>query len=274
MNRLKADWLEVAKALPYGKTTRIVCCGKDASALVSHGRRGYSKYCFRCAPEGNRFVPHDANRLSDILARRNATNESAVRCALPSDFTQDFPSPAVVWLAKASVSVELAKAYGVGYSPSQHRVILPTYADDGSLQYIQARALDAWQKPKYVNIKGTAVRSVVAWSKPSTMLPSSLPDPDMCVLTEDMLSMFRVGRLQHAASLLGTGWTTERVVALLGRFQNFIIWLDPDNAGVSGSRSGLRQLQLHGAQVRIIRTDRDPKYYTNEQIAEVLRTSD
>jgi hypothetical protein len=265
------SWLEIAKALPYGKATRVVCCGKDASALVSHGRTGFSKHCFRCAPGGNAFVAHDQNRLSDMLARKFFQEEGAAsQVALPEDFTLDLPSPAVVWLAKGGVSSDLARAYGVGYSEKLHRVILPTYSDNGSLEYVQGRALEAWQKPKYLNKSGTAVRSVVWWSQQKTMLPSASPVPDTCVLVEDALSMFRVGRLQWSACVLGTTLTTERVVRLMHRYSRFIIWLDGDKAGRAGRLSGLKKLSLHGAEVSIRRTTRDPKSYSNTEILEVL----
>jgi hypothetical protein len=263
-------WSEIAKALPYGKSTRVVCCGKDASALVSHGRKGFSKYCFRCGEDGKEFIPHEGRQLAEILRMRDARFEAAQEVALPSDFTQELPSPAVVWLARGGVTPDLARAYGVGYSKSLHRVILPTYDEKGQLQYMQARALETWQKPKYLNKRGTGVRGVVSWSKPELMLPSASPVPGICVLTEDALSMFRVGRLQYSASLLGTTLTTERAVALMSAFQTFIVWLDGDKAGMAGQRYAMKFLRLHGASVSHVRTERDPKSYSNEEIMEVL----
>lgn len=225
-------------------------------------------HCFRC--KETLFEPHGERSIQEIL-RQQQDQEAFIRAplALPGDYTSDLPDPAICWVAKAGVSSDIRAHYGIGWSPSLGRVILPVY-QGGKLQYMQGRSLDPKIKPKYLNKGGTSVRAVVFWSDPAVLLPSSSPDPGLCVIVEDMLSCIRVGRVQHAASILGTTLTDERTATLMQRFSRFIVWLDGDKAGHEGRRKAYRKLMLQGADVQWRCTAKDPKLYTNRQIKEII----
>jgi len=49
------------------------------------------------------------------------------------------------------------------------------------------------------------------------------------------------------------------------------IWLDPDVAGRRASKKFARKLGLMGAHVREIKTDKDPKFYSDQEIKEILQ---
>lgn len=272
-NLTRANWLDVAKSLTIGKNTRIQCCASDNSALVSHSSRGYSMHCFRCGD--NPFVPHGERSIKEILLHREQQMEF-IRSplALPGDYTQDLPDHALCWVGKAGVSASIALHYGIGWSAFLDRVVLPVYDEKGTLQYMQGRSLDPKVKPKYLNKSGTQVRSVVFWSDPAVLLPSSTPEPGLCIVTEDMLSCIRVGRVQHSVSILGTTLTDERAATLISRFSRFIIWLDGDKAGIKGRKHAYRKLVLQGADVQWRCTPLDPKLYTNRQIKEIISGSE
>jgi hypothetical protein len=119
-------------------------------------------------------------------------------------------------------------------------------------------------QPKYVHIGSGAA---VFWSEPAMMLPgASKVGSHECVLTEDILSCIRVGRLQQSASILGTSVSDARLVQLLARFKRFAIWLDGDGPGQTAASKLRRTLELLGAEVRVIRTELDPKLHSNEEI--------
>jgi DNA primase len=48
------------------------------------------------------------------------------------------------------------------------------------------------------------------------------------------------------------------------------LWFDPDAAGRKARRSCLRSLGLLGITPRIIRTEKDPKLYSREEIRRIV----
>lgn len=234
--------------------------------MVSHGQKGYSGYCFKCG--ASEFSKHADRSLSELQAAREARErlwepeDGDVR--LPRDFTLDIPADASPWLTLGGVGPDLAHGYGIGYSPSLDRVVIPVYWD-GKLTSVQARAIRPWQKPKYINPKGVA-RTAVLKSRSEFMLPSANPLPDVCVLVEDGLSAIRVGRLQPAYAALGTSLSDRAILDIISTYKTVILWLDGDAAGQEAKKSIRQQLHAYGLKVLTIVTEKDPKRLTNEEI--------
>jgi hypothetical protein len=265
-------WLSFAKTLPAGRSAKIECCAADKSLMVSNDTKGYRAYCFRCGPVG--FVAHGLFNLDELKRRKAELEMSKERVVkLPSDFTTDIPPSEAVWLYKAGISPQIAKHYKFGYSPFLRRVILPIY-NNGVLQGYTARStINA--RPKYIE-KVVDTSSTVFCSDASIQLPwpddrllDSIPD---CVLVEDILSAVRVGRfVRCAVALLGTSlsgaWARNAHV-----HTKISVWLDPDKAGKKGAQAISKSLGLEGYGVKIIRSDKDPKYYSNREIRRFLVT--
>jgi DNA primase len=197
---------------------------------------------------------------------------------LPKDFTLNIPSDEAIWLYKAGIGADLARFYGIGYSLYLSRIVVPVY-EDGQLTAFTARLQHG--KPKYIekSIDPTATVFVAAQS---TLLPSfrdwaAGTGPD-CVILEDNLSAIRVGRcVRRAVSLMGTSASHSQLAKALRRtsgddaaIRKVSIWLDPDKAGRSASRSLTSVLRLQGYAVQEITSVKDPKFYTNREIKEIL----
>ena len=91
------------------------------------------------------------------------------------------------------------------------------------------------------------------------------------VVTVDFLSAVRVGRIaRKAVALLGTSANAEQLAAILKGVRRIAIWLDPDKAGRTAGHKLSRTLQLQGFSVQSIRTERDPKFYSNAEIRRIL----
>lgn len=263
-------WLSTAKSLPAGRSTKIECCASDKSLMVSNEARGYRAYCFRCGPAG--FVAHGDFSIDQLKRRRAELDWQQNRVvSLPKDFTTDIPPSEAVWLYKAGVSSAIAKHYGFGYSPLMRRVILPIYKQ-GVLQGYTARSTIN-ERPKYIE-KVVEPSSTVFVSDPSIALPWSddgLPGtiPDV-LLCEDILSAVRVGRhVRLSIALLGTSATPQQlpVSDIRGPVG---IWLDSDKAGTKGAKVIQRSLSLQGYETKLIRSAKDPKYYSNREIRRLL----
>lgn len=234
--------------------------------LVSHTVRGYSAYCFRCGPVG--FEPHGTLSIEQVLERRKADKalrENGVN--MPRDFTFDIPPPARLWLQKAGVTAHTAEFYGIGYSPTTKRVIVPVW-EDMKLVAVLARSVDG-TKPKYIASMRSSNEYFTSASEPT--------EDTTVVVTEDVLSGIRCGAVFRSFALLGTGASpatiaglSKRVEGLSGVPPAIAVWLDPDKAGQGASKKYVRALRLAGWDAYAVRSDRDPKYYSNAQIKEFV----
>lgn len=266
-------WLSTAKTLKAGRRIRIECCAKDKSLMVSNEERGFRAYCFRCGPRG--FIAHGDFSIDQLRRRRDEfalLQEAHVR--LPKDFTTEIPPNEAVWLYRAGISTAMAKHYGFGFSQSLKRVVLPVYRDSALIGFTARSTIN--EKPKYIE-RMQAPSSAIFTADPATRLPSSedWPEgsgPDL-VITEDILSAVRVGRIsKKCVALLGTSASADQLTCLVGA-STVAIWLDPDRAGRVAAQKIERTLTLQGYKTKRVRTERDPKFYSNREIRRLLSST-
>lgn len=244
------------------------CCGDDRSLVVTHSEKGYSWNCFRGSCDNQGFRPHGTRTIQEMLAINEAADryEKTSEVTLPDDFTYNIPDEGLIWLLKAGVNWVLRQTYGIGWSPSMARVVMPVQRG-GWLVGVQSRAVLPDQKPKYLN--KTGADNVLYWSDHSTLY-NDRPVPYV-VCTEDILSCIKVGQVATACATLGTSLTASYAAELLENHNKFIIWYDNDEAGHKGAIKAKRELELQGAEdVVILKADDDPKAYNFEQIKELI----
>lgn len=252
MTRGTDDWIDIAKGLPQGGSIRTSCsesCGVDKSQIVNHTNKGYSRHCFRCG--GSDFKGYGLRSIE--LIRRHKQDRELVEktgVKLPKDFTLDIPSRAAVWLYKYGISAELAKSYGIGYSEYFDRVVLPVYTDN-ELVAVQQRAVHPDHKPKYLNPRGPKVDHALFWS--------TAVETDYVVVTEDILSAIKVGKVATSVSTLGTVLNAFRASQIASKTHHVVMWYDNDPAGKAGTKKAIQELGLVGVNVSVIYTDDDPK---------------
>jgi len=216
-------------------------------------------------------VPKPAPSLAERLARRQAERQQDARLqasvALPAPLNTDvdtWPQQACAWLYKAGIGKpEIAQLGAYWHEPSG-RVVLPV-VENGAVVYWQARDphwTRASQRPKYVNPPMDKSALVAAYGE-------NAGSGSEIVLTEDILSAFRVGQVTQAWALLGTNLTDAVLARLLATRQPVAVWLDPDAAGRKAARTIKRRLESCGIPARLIQTDRDPKLLSRKEIASV-----
>lgn len=265
------EWEKTARKLPCGKSVRVRCCSKDLSRLISHTEHGYSTVCFRCGLHLKQFTPHGVRSISEVLQHKRELEKyiaQAGRVELPEDYTTDIPSVGRAWMLKAGVTSDVTDYYEIGWSDKLGRVVIPIIDDEGEVAGVQSRAVYAEQKPKYLNKTGKEYSSVLFWSDDEIMLMDPLPD--WVVLTEDILSAIRVGRIQSAVSSLGTSINHHTVASILELHERVLVWYDGDAAGKRGASNARKKFALQGADVRVISTPKDPKAYSNEEIFKII----
>lgn len=268
----KPVWLDTAKTLPLGGKTYTTCpfCKTQKKLVVYHKPKEYSAWCFRCHQHD--WYPRERLSFAELQRHRKREREFVDGEVKLPPLKGDIPLDARIWFMKAGVSVDLAKAYGIGYSKQMDRVILPVYTN-GELKAVQARALRDDQVPKYLNSK-TAAGDAVFQCKQELMLKDRLQVTDTLVLTEDILSAIRVGRLIDTWSLLGTSISEAQVAHIIrAGYRRVLVWLDGDEAGIKGRRKVSRKLQASGLEAAWIETEHDPKQYSNSEIKEFITCS-
>jgi hypothetical protein len=258
-----AEWLHFAEQLQRGgKAMHPHSCGDGNKLLVENADAGFKAWCYRCSIGG--FKSHPQPSLSERIAalkdQRSAdiAVESDPRPPMPANFDpSSWPLEARVWLYKCGLSNSVIKANGFYWCERIKRVVLPVL-DGPKLVYWQARGFDK-DRPKYLNPK---IDKPVFKSGPYSAGP--------LVLTEDILSATKVGQVHRCWSILGTALTASLAAEIARLNVPVLIWLDPDEAGRKGRRRIAASLRALGVSVRIIYAEQDPKYYSLEQIKELL----
>lgn len=105
------------------------------------------------------------------------------------------------------------------------------------------------------------------------------------VLLEDYLSTIRVGEVDNSICLFGTNLNNNILNYITSHFLNVIIWLDGDEPGQKAAKKIQKKIitccnnnKINKAfairesrMVRIIKTELDPKCYSDSDIKEILK---
>lgn len=234
------------------------CGSSDALAEYSN-----KTYCFSCHKSTYTKQSRSmALQMEDVVQAHGPLE-------LPKECTSKITPQGMKWLWSCGIKDEQIAIYGIKYCPYggyisgggkrvhfSDRIILPKYNDD-KLIFYQARALTKGDDPKYHTV-----------GPKQCMFRSKQAETDYIVLVEDIMSAIRVGEVATSISLLGTKINTRQLLTLAENHVNIIVWLDGDKAGLEGSRKlkGLLSLVTNVAEIK---TEKDPKCYTTEEI-EVL----
>jgi len=269
-----ADWLELAKALPVGgKSSHVHNCGSGRKLLVEHKPNGYAAWCYRCGEPG--FVPKArpplAERIAALKERRDIDQKAVltIKPPLPAVFDpREWPLEARVWLYKAGFDNDWIEDIGFYWHERLKRVVMPVLSDLNKLVFWQARGFDP-AFAKYLSPElGADQHKPIYKAEPVRPVER---DASVLCLTEDILSANKVGQVVTGWSLLGTKLNalSEAEIAKFGA-SKVLVWLDPDEAGVSGRRKIVPQLRARGIDAKAVRADLDPKLYPLEDIRRKL----
>lgn len=237
---------------PIGTKVRVHCCGQDRSLVITRGLECIKYKCFRCSEHGVIRIEPTMQELMQDRAAVSAFERETV-LSLP-DLNYEFPSHAVVWLSKSSITPRLWKDR-VYWCPSLKRVLMPLYWQD-ELEAVCTRDTSVPRpKPKYfVKYKANFCSPVYGESG------------DL-VIVEDVLSAIRVADAGYRCMcILGTQVNDTILMRIKGFDCPVHVWLDPDKAGRQGRLNLVRALTLMQIQVHYVQGNKDPKYYSRTEI--------
>lgn len=262
MERLTKDQLQVAETLIEGRTSRYTCCNGNTTAVITNVGSGYRFHCFRCGEE--RFTPAGKRSIQIIAQhKKNAKLFTATNyCTLPDDFTTRIPKEYSTWFTSNGLDFEYLSKYTVGWSDMMQRIIIPVYHNNILVSW-QARAVHSWQSPKYMTANSANVSHVLYYTGENKQ-------SNHIVLTEDILSALKVGKVTKAASILGTSLSLIRTMTLVNKKLKVIVWLDPDAPGQTAAKKCIKSLQLYGIPVGNIVSIKDPKAHSLDEIRQYI----
>lgn len=259
------SWLDQAKTLDIGRSMRVDHdCGSGRTLKVDHKEHGWGAWCWRCNDDG--WVAHPEESLAQRLARLTAVKaveaEASRSVALPTPAEYDaalWPKEARLWLYKIGMSNDNIRKAGFYYNDRLSRVVLPVY-NRNHVVYWQARNLTPKDgRPKYLNPLVDKSSFFARYGEGKEI-----------VLTEDILSAWKVGRCTAAWSILGTSLSQSQCLSIMQHGLPVAIWLDPDGPGQRAAAKIFKQLTAYGVDARVIRSDTDPKLLTREDIRRKL----
>lgn len=217
-------------------------------------------HCFSCGY--HRWPKH--------LIREERKERGTESEALPRDFTRDVPAAGWKWLLQYGLPYSYWKPF-VGYSEADSRLIFPVgeptrfstgrYIPDAAPETgaVGTRTLGTRQPRKWYvyGDRGQYVESV------GRGLPGEI------VLVEDIVSAHKVGQLTPSVCLFGTNLSDPVLRYLIQQDRPVGLWLDEDQWELLGKKIGRLQTFL-GPPVRHIRTEKDPKGHSLNEIREIL----
>lgn len=269
------SWLPKAQALELGeKRTVTHDCGPGRKLVVEHKEDGYAAWCYRCSEPGWHPKPRPSlsERISALTKKRavDVALRESIRPPMPAVFEPSlWPEKARVWLYRAGLDNDWIKDIGFYWAPDAQRVVMPVLDDQGSLAFWQARGFDP-ERAKYLSPALPQGTSKPVY-KAATIKPVEDFRADILCITEDILSANKVAQVVSGWSILGTSLTplSEAEIVKFGPSRVWV-WLDPDEAGVSGRRKIVPRLRSLNIDAKAVRADLDPKCYPIEEIRRKL----
>lgn len=221
----------------------------------------YVGYCHHCAGRGS--YKEKFARAKGRMSGRSGKGKIHRDYKLPSSVTtnmSEWSSKAKVWLWKAMLTDDEIRDRGFCYDTATGRVLLPIYFD-GEYQGYLSRRVEDNDEAKYLAMSKDREKFVLYSDKGTS---------DVTVV-EDALSFIRISRLTSCVCLFGTSMSDHVLNMIRDNHTQYNVWLDNDNRQVKIKQLGLKnKLELFG-NVRMIKTDKDPKLHTDTELKEVLR---
>jgi len=230
------------------------CGSSDANAVYSDGH----SYCFSCK--------HIEGGVRSIQSMRTEWKKQYSQMVLPEDFDYDIHQEGREWLGKYSLSNKEIVENRFGWSEKgvllrkrniqiAPLLVFPIYDQVGHLLMWQARNFGA-VGPKYLTKGAKDVLHI-------------LGEGDHVVLTEDLLSAIKVSRITSAMPLWGSFLSLEDARRLSKRFSKLSLWLDKDKTQ-EAFKQARNYSHLFKEGCSTIRSERDPKEYSTEEIKKYL----
>ncbi len=259
MRLSRESWVHHTEGLPDGHSVRVEHdCGPGRVLKVSREGARFRAFCFRCDLSDGLEIQLSARQRIAQLAQLAAADASARALEAPPSGVLDpgaWPLACAAWVFRAGLSRADIGRVGMRYNEALDRVVIPTPCG----RFWQARAVQPGRQPKYLSPGYKPANLLASWG--------SAPVP---TLVEDMLSAIKIGKVAEGWAILGTHVSPHMIATILARGRKCNLWMDPDRGGEAAVARYIRPLRARGVDVRIIRSERDPKLHNLDYIKEAI----
>jgi Zn ribbon nucleic-acid-binding protein len=242
------------------------CGSKDNVGVWSNGQ----KYCFSSC---GYYVPAHSGLNVDLIRERLSEEAKRTKTggavSLPVDYSVVIRGDAVRFLQKYGITDAERIKYKIGWSDLYESLVLPAYDKFGNLLLCQRRYFGTEKFPRF-HTRGQPEK--VVWTVGPDIPVSGDSGNDISktlVLVEDYISCLKVGRHQECTLLWGSSFSDNKLIQIADRWENIIFWLDFDKT--KETMKYRSRAAPYFREANMIVTERDPKDYTNAEIAEYLK---
>lgn len=233
------------------------CGSSDALSKYDNGT-----YCFSCCTN-HRDVSKEGHAFALDRLYLPTNNFMGYNKLMPLAYD----TKCHMFLMERHFTKEQIWFYQIKQTADDRFIGLPS--QDYSAEYTEIRAIDENASWKYLTI-GNKTK----YYKGRCVLGESCSINPYIVLVEDILSAMRVGWDHACIALRGTKLSEESLLYLvsLSRKSKILLWLDNDEAGQRGVDKIKQKLAWIDFDIRTITTDKDPKWYTNNEINSIINS--
>ena len=246
------------------------CSGESQSLLIEHKDDGsLSAHCFRCGARG--WIPSPGYyKRPDLGSVSGHHSELAEHQGylLPEDITESrtaWPKEVVAWVGKAGL---LETPRELLWSQQRQSLYWPV-EQEGLSAYgpkLAGYVIRRFDPKRYLTLTQDKAGF---WG-----LYRGQERHQTVVLTEDVLSAWRVAELTDAVSLMGTELKPQILTYLLqAGYDRAVVYLDADNPVVRAKARKIAS-QLSFMPVELLETGKDPKLEPKERLRKLLNLNE
>ncbi len=223
------------------------CGSKDNLGVWEDGH----KYCFGCKHyEPPERTLRNVQRPQEPLGTVVSANSHKYGLVL----TEVIPPRAQIWLKAYGITGLEMHEYEIQYDHTRDYLVFPL-DETVSCRYFGDKA----GMPKSITYGARAHEYTYGVSEPSRTL----------VIVEDCVSAIKVGRQYETLPILGSDVPAFTLKWASARFDRVLLWLDRDMA-VKSVQTASKAALFYGKPCTAVITEKDPKEYSDQQIAEIL----
>lgn len=260
-----------------GQTVNVNChkCG-DTRGRLYYTRKGCNVpfVCFNCGYKGV-IKPR---LLAERLSGKQFNQSGKLRCEIPNDAVyeySDWPAVARKFVQNAGLDRDTVMEAGFFFHPYFNRLAMPFYDSEG-LQFMNLRALAVDEQFKYVLVKRRGLTHRPFYIPKLGEVLTFQRDIDNLVICEDILSAIRISTIDGCIGMAAMGVALDDTGVMMVKKlkpKKVTVFLDNDNKEVRLAQRKMRSTLtlLLNCSVDIIKTNKDPKEHTQQELKDVLR---
>lgn len=247
--------------------TNLISMGPCPHCDGGHKSACYAEYvdgwkCFSCGVSKS----YNSHRMA-VMGRTRPTIKPGLTIPKSSLKVSEWPVSVLKWLYGYYVFDDVIKKHSISYVEDSNSLLYKV-VEDNEVVFAQSRRF-----PKF--IRGIGAKHLYKTDNGYNTV----------VIVEDYISAIRLAENNvDAICLFGTSINDNDIKPILDKWDNVIIWLDGDEAGIKGRKTIEKKLKRQIKELKVkyplrypqtwaifsVSSEKDPKEYSDNEIKEKL----